>query len=261
MCSTVIAQAVIEGRYGTSKLAAPPYHNHFGLKCGKAWLQAGKPAVNMKTKEEYQVGVLTSIDDYFRVFADDKSGVAGYYDFISTPRYTGGAPNYEAGNLKTATNYRDYAERLKLDGYATSSSYVKTLCTTVEQYNLTKWDTPTGVVVLTTPTTNPQPIENMDIPIVPSVKNTTLVNIYYQPNQTYTLQTDLYVRRTPGGDKIKYDDMPSKDNLTADSKGFAIMKHGSKIICTHVHIGTTSMWLRTSVGYVCAINTKDIYIK
>lgn len=127
ICSTVIAQAIIEGRYGTSTLAKV-YFNHFGLKCGKSW--HGK-SVNMKTKEEYQVGNLVSIRDNFRVFDNDFDGVSGYYDFIGTKRYE---------NLKYAADYRQYAEYLKQDGYATSSTYVQTLCDTVKRYNLYTWD-------------------------------------------------------------------------------------------------------------------------
>ena len=127
ICSTVIAQAIIEGAAGTSSLASK-YHNHFGMKCGKSW--KGK-SVNLKTKEEYTVGTLTTIKDNFRVYDSDEQGVAGYYDFISASRYE---------NLKTATTYKEYAERLKSDGYATSSSYVQTLCNTVTRYNLTVYD-------------------------------------------------------------------------------------------------------------------------
>ena len=127
ICSTVIAQAVIEGRYGTSTLARV-YFNHFGLKCGSSW--RGK-SVNMKTKEEYTPGTLTTIKDNFRVYDNDYDGVAGYYDFISTKRYT---------NLQFAADYRQYAEYLKMDGYATSSTYVQTLCDTVKKYNLYTWD-------------------------------------------------------------------------------------------------------------------------
>lgn len=127
--STAIAQAIIEGAAGTSGLAK--YHNHWGLKCGKAWLNAGKPSVNMKTKEEYKVGTLTTINDYFRVYSSDLEGVKGYYDFIGTKRYE---------NLKSAINYKQYAEMLKLDGYATSSTYINTLCKTVDKYNLQKYD-------------------------------------------------------------------------------------------------------------------------
>lgn len=129
--SATIAQAIKEGAAGQSSLASK-YHNHFGLKCGKAWLKSGKPSVNLKTKEEYTVGKLTEINDYFRVYPDDESGIAGYYDFISTSRYA---------NLRTAKNYRQYAEYLKADGYATSSTYTESLCRDyVERYGLDRWD-------------------------------------------------------------------------------------------------------------------------
>ena len=128
--SATIAQAIIEGAAGTSVLAKT-YHNHFGLKCGSAWLKSGKPSVNMKTKEEYKVGNLVTINDYFRVYFNDIEGVKGYYDFISTKRYA---------NLKTANNYTEFANMLKSDGYATSSTYVNTLCNTVNKYGLDKFD-------------------------------------------------------------------------------------------------------------------------
>lgn len=127
ICSTVIAQAIIEGAAGTSILAKT-YHNHFGMKCGKSW--KGK-SVNLKTKEEYTVGNLTTIKDNFRVYDSDEQGVIGYFDFVSAPRYA---------NLKEALTYKQYAEFLKADGYATSSSYVQTLCNTVVKYDLNKWD-------------------------------------------------------------------------------------------------------------------------
>lgn len=134
ICSTVIAQAIIEGAAGTSSLAKL-YHNHFGMKCGKSW--KGK-SVNLKTKEEYGAGLVT-IRDNFRIFESDEQGVKGYYDFISASRYD---------NLKTATTYKEYAERLKSDGYATSSSYVQTLCNTVTRYNLGAYDEATETVPL-----------------------------------------------------------------------------------------------------------------
>lgn len=125
--STTIAQAIIEGACGTSKLARD-YHNHFGMKCGKSWKGA---SVNMKTKEEYTTGTLTDIRDNFRAYPDDESGIEGYYNFISSSRYA---------NLRDAKSFRQFAEYLKQDGYATSSSYVNTLCNTVTKYNLTRYD-------------------------------------------------------------------------------------------------------------------------
>jgi flagellum-specific peptidoglycan hydrolase FlgJ len=125
--STTIAQSIIEGACGTSKLARD-YHNHWGLKCGKSW--KGK-SVNMRTKEEYTPGTLTDIRDNFRAYDSDIEGVEGYYNFISSKRYA---------NLRDAKTYRQFAEYLKADGYATSSTYVNTLCNTVQKYNLTKFD-------------------------------------------------------------------------------------------------------------------------
>lgn len=127
ICSTVIAQACIESAYGTSSLGYK-YHNYFGMKCGSSWKGA---SVNMRTKEEYTVGNLVTIRDNFRVFPDMPSGVSGYYDFVSVRRYS---------NLKTATTPQMYAERLKADGYATSSTYVNTLMNTVRKWSLDKYD-------------------------------------------------------------------------------------------------------------------------
>ena len=128
ICAAVIAQAIIESAAGTSGLVK--YHNYFGLKCGSSWKGA---SVNMRTKEEYKVGTLTTIRDNFRTYPNMAEGVRGYYDFIGTKRYA---------NLKTATNYQQYATLIKADGYATSSTYVKTLCDTVVRYGLSAWDKP-----------------------------------------------------------------------------------------------------------------------
>lgn len=133
ICSTVIAQACIESAYGTSSLGYK-YHNYFGMKCGSSWKGA---SVNMKTKEEYTVGTLTTIRDNFRAYPDMESGIRGYYDFISVKRYA---------NLKTATTPQMYAERLKSDGYATSSTYVNTLMNTVRKWSLDKYDTNNPVI-------------------------------------------------------------------------------------------------------------------
>ena len=128
--STAIAQSIIEGACNKSELARV-HHNHFGMKAGKSWLEAGRPAVNYKTGEEYN-GTLVRINDWFRSYPEgDESGISGYYDFISSSRYK---------NLKYAQNYQEYAEFLKADGWATSSTYVKTLCDVVKANKLMRFD-------------------------------------------------------------------------------------------------------------------------
>ena len=125
--SPIIAQAIIESGWGKSGLASK-YHNYFGLKCGSSW-KGG--SVNMATKEEYKVGTVTNIRDNFRVFDDFDDGIRGYFEFINTSRYA---------NLKGVTNPREYCEKLKSDGYATSSAYVDTLMVVIQKNNLTRFD-------------------------------------------------------------------------------------------------------------------------
>lgn len=125
--SPIIAQAILESGWGRSSLASK-YHNYFGLKCGGSW--TGK-SVNMRTSEEYEVGVHTQIRDNFRVFDDMESGVKGYFDFINYSRYD---------NLKGVTNPESYVKNIKNDGYATSSKYVENLMRVVRENNLTRFD-------------------------------------------------------------------------------------------------------------------------
>ena len=127
VASPIIAQACIESAYGTSSLGYK-YHNYFGMKCGSSW--TGR-SVNLSTKEEYKAGTLTSIKANFRVYDSMDAGVKGYFEFISAKRYF---------NLKTATTAEDYLQKIKADGYATSSTYVSTNMSCVTKYNLTKYD-------------------------------------------------------------------------------------------------------------------------
>ena len=125
--SPIIAQACIESNYGLSKLSAD-YHNYFGMKCGSSW--KGK-SVNMKTKEEYTLGTLSTIRDNFRVYDSVEEGIKGYFDFISTKRYS---------NLKTAKTPQQYLEMIRADGYATSYTYVTTNMNCIKKWDLTQFD-------------------------------------------------------------------------------------------------------------------------
>lgn len=127
VASPIIAQAACESNWGKSSLAYK-YNNFFGMKCGSKW--KGK-SVNMKTKEEYTKGTLTTIKDNFRAYDSIEEGIQGYFDFINTKRYA---------NLKTARTPKEYLEMIKADGYATSSTYVQTNMNIIEKNGLAKYD-------------------------------------------------------------------------------------------------------------------------
>ena len=220
--STVIAQAIVESNSGRSKLSQPPNYNYFGLKCGTAWLLAGKPSVNMKTNEEFTIGKLTQVSAYFRRYSSMADGVAGYYDFISTKRYA---------NLKTALTYQQYAEMLKADGYATASNYVNTLCTTVQTYGLIAYDTGGSI---------PQ----------------------WEVGRTYITTQDLNVRREPNGTYLPFDELTenAKKHAFATNAGNAVLKKGTEVTVKEIRMTKSCTWLRIPSGWICGKNSKNTYV-
>ena len=126
VCSPIIAQACLESNYGVSQLSSR-WHNYFGMKCGSAW--KGQ-SVNLATKEEYN-SQLVNIRDNFRAYSSMEEGVKGYFDFISTKRYS---------NLLGATTPKEYLECIKKDGYATSSSYVSSCLGVISRHDLERFD-------------------------------------------------------------------------------------------------------------------------
>lgn len=221
--STVIAQAIIESRHGESGLSTKA-HNYFGLKAGSQWIKEGKPTITMSTKEEYTVGTLTTIKDAFRKYPDMASGVAGYYDFISTKRYA---------NLKTATTYRQYAEMLKADGYATSSTYINTLCRTVEQNGLAVYD-----------------------------HGGSVVSTQWVIGKTYTTTQDLNVREEPDGDKKPFEALTenAKAHAMIGTSGEGILKRGTRVTISEIKTIGSCTWLKIPSGWICGKNSKYIYV-
>ena len=129
--SPIIAQAVVESwdnNKNTLSTLASKYHNYFGMKCGSGWKG---PSVNMKTREEYTPGTLTTISENWRVYDNMEEGVKGYFEFIQYPRYS---------NLRSATTPKAYLDYIKADGYATAYTYVTTCMRTIYTYNLTVYD-------------------------------------------------------------------------------------------------------------------------
>lgn len=125
--SAIIGQACLESRYGDSILSKK-FFNYFGMKCGSSWKGKG---VKLSTMEEYTKGQYTKIQDLFRVYSSMEEGVKGYFDFIKGKRYT---------NLLDAEDPQDYIQKIKNDGYATSSKYVTNVMNVVNLYNLYQYD-------------------------------------------------------------------------------------------------------------------------
>lgn len=133
--STAIAQALQESLSAKSKSGicqlAEKYHNYHGMKCGQYWLKQGRPSVSLKTGEEYKIGVITRITDYFRVYPDMETGLIGYYDFLDMKRYA---------KVRDADTPERYMNAIKAAGYCTSSTYINNCLAKIDKYGLTKYD-------------------------------------------------------------------------------------------------------------------------
>ncbi len=131
--SAIISQAACESNFGRSSLSSNSY-NFFGLKKGS---YKGK-TIKLRTKEEYKQGVLTTIYAEFRAYNNIDEGIENYFNFISnTKRYA---------NLKEATSPEDYIEKLKQDGWATSSTYINTLKNFLNTYGYKKYDDASNII-------------------------------------------------------------------------------------------------------------------
>ena len=145
VASPMIAQAIKESFKGKGlSLLATKYHNYHGMKCGAYWKG---PSVNLKTSEEYTPGVITTnVSANWRVYDDMSAGVRGYFEFISTKRYS---------NLKTADTPELYLQRIKEDKYATDNDYVQGCLKIVSLYSLRDYDKGFGVPPVSV---NPYPV-------------------------------------------------------------------------------------------------------
>ena len=131
--SAIIAQACLESAYGTSTKAR--HNNFFGLKYRKGRVSCNSGTFTDGSKEERAGGKVVSITDSWYSFGSMTDGVRGYCQFLDIPNYA---------NLKGITDPEEYLTNIRMDGYATSSSYVSNVMGVIRQHNLTRFDSCAG---------------------------------------------------------------------------------------------------------------------
>lgn len=134
LASVIGAQAALEGGWGTSKLAKPPYNNHFGIKASSDW--TGK-VINMPTLE-FINGAQVSVNADFRWYDSEAESLLDHARFFTnTPWRT---ENYKA--VVGETDYKKAAWALQNAPapYATDPGYAQKLINIIEQNNLQAWD-------------------------------------------------------------------------------------------------------------------------
>lgn len=225
--SICIGMACVESAYGTSKIMRQ--HNAFlGQKCGTgktATKYWDKTFFTSKTSEEYTVGVHTIINAAFRSYSSMQQCVLNYYELLNSKLYSRVLPDVD---------YVTQMKQIKLCGYMTSSTEVNSVISVIEKYNLTRFDL-----------------------------NDNTPEWSYTLGKTYILQTDLYIRKEPNGEKLTMKDLTINARLHAfeDSEKKAILKKGTKVTCKAIRV-TKAIWIQIPSGWVCARSIDGkVYIK
>lgn len=96
-------------------------------------------------------------------------------------------------------------------------------------------------------------------------KAASITNFDYKIDFTYTLQSNMFVRKSPNGEKKTYLELTTnaKSHAIKQSDGSACLKKGTIVTCKSVEqVQDCSIWLKIPSGYVCAVDVNGIiYIK
>ena len=144
LASITLAQAILESGWGRSELAVNA-NNLFGMKkslSGNTWTGStwdGKSVYSKETKEVYASGP-ANVQADFRAYKSWQESVSDHSAYLLGAK-NGNVLRYEG--LKGCTDYRKAAQIIKDGGYATSPTYVEKLCSIIEEWKLTQYDTAT----------------------------------------------------------------------------------------------------------------------
>jgi len=130
--SICIGMACVESAYGT---AGSCFHNSYlGQKVGTgktATRYWGGKFFTSKTKEEYTVGVHTTINAAFRSYDSMEQCVFNYYELLNSKLYSG---------VSSGVPFTAQMQQIKNCGYMTSSTEVNSVIQIILKYKLTQYD-------------------------------------------------------------------------------------------------------------------------
>ncbi len=143
LASVSLAQFILESGYGKSELAQNA-NNCFGMKKslsgntwgGSAW--NGTSVYTKETQEQNADGSYKTVTADFRKYACVEDSIADHSAYLLGAK-NGSKLRYDG--ISGMTDYKAVAQLIKDGGYATSLTYVEKLCSIIEKWNLTQYDT------------------------------------------------------------------------------------------------------------------------
>jgi flagellum-specific peptidoglycan hydrolase FlgJ len=128
--SVTIAQACLESDYGQSTLARQ-YNNLFGVK------GSDPNTTKLLSTKEYENGRWVETTGRFQVYDSYAAAIQAHAQLLVN------GTSWNRGQYQhvlRAQNYREQAQALYRDGYATDPGYPAKLTTIIEQYHLDRYD-------------------------------------------------------------------------------------------------------------------------
>lgn len=159
LASISAAQFILESGYGKSELGQNA-NNMFGMKkslSGNTWTGStwdGTSVYTKKTQEQNADGSYETITADFRKYPCVEDSVADHSAYLLGAK-NGRSLRYKG--IKGMTDYKKVAQLIKDGGYATSLTYVDKLCSIIEKWNLTQYDTDSSTTPDVTPS-NPDTV-------------------------------------------------------------------------------------------------------
>ncbi len=141
LASVSLAQFILESGYGKSELAQNA-NNCFGMKkslSGNTWEGSawdGKSIYRKKT-QEYENGAYVTVTSDFRKYPSVEKSIADHSAYLLGAK-NGSRLRYDG--LKDCTDYKKAVQIIKDGGYATSPTYVESLCSIIERWKLTQYN-------------------------------------------------------------------------------------------------------------------------
>lgn len=141
LASLTTAQGILESGYGKKELAVNA-NNIFGMKAelsGNNWPSDwGGQTYTKETNEQKPNGEVYTITAAFRKYESMAENIKDHSDYLAGAK--------EGNNLRYAgiVGERDYKKAIqivKAGGYATDNNYVSKICSIIEKWNLTQYDT------------------------------------------------------------------------------------------------------------------------
>ncbi|WP_080146733.1 glucosaminidase domain-containing protein [Marinilactibacillus piezotolerans] len=134
--SVMMAQAILESGWGSSKLSSPPYHQLFGIK----GTSDSRETITMPTREwiidknHKDGGYFITINAEFRVYPSYNEAFQDQAKFLQNNR------RYKLVFRNYASTFKDATKALQDAGYATDPEYAEKLNSIIERWDLTRLD-------------------------------------------------------------------------------------------------------------------------